>query len=511
MRNFLHIILCISMLILLSVPVNANDSLDQPDQMETASEETVVEPETQPHVHNYDILKSDTATCGAPGTATYACSCGEEIQQSSGATGRHSFGAVEYIDGNWHGAVCTGCGKEEKSDHSWDSGRMITEPDCTREGEQIFTCSGCRATYSRNLARTAHDYDPNLSSDSIHVCSVCGSSESHFWDAGEVSRRPTCKETGTFVRYCAICEMTLAETLEKLTVHTYDSACDPDCNVCGTKREIEHTFSTLWSNNYKGHWHECTKCGEQQDFSKHDAGPEATEKEDQICRVCKYIIEPKKNHVHKYEKQRSYDEVGHWFECTGCGNEKEYASHRFENDCDQECDICGYERENAHAFGDNWQMSNFEHWQVCTICKAESRREKHIPGDEASETAAQICTVCRFELVPRQEHVHDFGTAWTSTEDTHWQICSCGETSVPASHVWDSGKENKNGSITYTCIQCSMEKIVETPSSGVSGMIVVITLLALVCVGGIAALVIIMKSGRFDFIRRDEADSTNYE
>ena len=44
MRNFLHIILCISMLILLSVPVDANDSLDQPDQMETASEETVVEP-----------------------------------------------------------------------------------------------------------------------------------------------------------------------------------------------------------------------------------------------------------------------------------------------------------------------------------------------------------------------------------------------------------------------------------------------------------------------------------
>jgi len=490
MRKILCTFLCA--LICLTISVSAY-AVDFHGLEEKISDENGQENGDTQHTHSYDTLKSDTATCGEPGIATYICSCGEEMQTASAATGLHTYGSKQFVNSDNHKMVCAVCGTESYEAHSWDSGRIVSEASCIQEGEQIFSCSDCGGTYSRKLVKIGHAYDPNISDSSYHVCSVCQSRQSHAWNDGEVTRRPTCKDAGTFVYYCSICRMTLVEPLEKLTIHTYDSACDSDCNVCGTKRTIEHTFSTVWSKNYKGHWHECTKCGEQKDFAKHDPGPDATEKEDQVCLTCKYVVTPKKDHVHSYEKQWSFDEVGHWYECTGCKNEKEYAAHAFDDPCDSACNTCSYERDNCHSYEEKWQISNFEHWKVCILCNEESPREKHIPGSEASDDAAQVCTVCAFEISPKLEHSHQFGQKWFWTEDSHWQQCDCGEQLVPAPHIWDSGREGKGRTLIYTCTECSMEKTVETPTSGFSGILLIFILLALVCIGGIAALIIIFK------------------
>ena len=509
MRKLYHVILCIILAAIMLPTHAAAMGLENWQDLIQGGLENLI-PDQGEHTHSYDILKSNTATCTEPGTAVYSCRCGDEMEVPSEATGEHRYGAMEYLDLMQHSAVCTVCSERVAEDHTWDNGRTVTEANCSREGEQVFTCSGCQGIYSKKLARTGHNYDPAVSNETYHICSYCNQKESHYWDDGEVTKRPTCSETCTFVYYCSICQMKLVEPLEKLKSHTYDNACDPECNACGAKRDIEHTFSTVWSKNYKGHWHECTKCAEQKNFAKHTAGPEATEKEEQICLTCKYIIEPKKNHVHSYEKQRSYDEVGHWYQCTGCGNEKEYASHRYDNGCDPDCNTCGYERDNAHEYSEHWQMSNFEHWKVCAVCNLESDRQKHTPGEEATDQLAQVCTMCGFELMAKLEHVHDFGTEWFQKEDSHWQICICGEQSVPQSHIWDSGKELRNGSVIYTCTACSLEKTVETPSSGVPGMVILLMLLALVCLVGIAVLVFIMKWGYFT-TRKDEDYDANSE
>lgn len=494
MKKILDFLLCVTIFAALALPVCANGSTTLLSDLENVEQESAEAPSTgESHVHSFEILKSDTATCGAAGTATYACRCGEETQQSSPATGNHIYGSFEYVDTSDHKKTCSVCGNESFSSHSWDSGRTVTEANCLQEGQQVFSCIDCSGTYMRNIPKTGHQYDPASSDDTYHVCGVCKSLQSHAWDAGEVTRKPTCQESGTFEYYCSICQMTLVEPLAKLTPHTYDSACDPDCNICGTKRTTEHTFTTAWSKNYKGHWHECTKCGEQNDFSSHNPGPDATEDEEQVCLTCKYVITPKKNHVHKYEAQWSNDEVGHWHECTGCKNEKDYSSHVYDNDCDETCNVCEYERKNAHSYTDAWQMSSFEHWKTCSICSEESKREKHVPGPEASDQAAQTCKVCSFELEAKQEHTHDFGTEWFQTDDSHWQMCSCGEQSVPASHIWTAGEEHRSGSVTYVCTECGMEKKVESTAAGVSGVVIIFILVALVCAGAIAALVIIMK------------------
>lgn len=492
MNKIANIILCFILLMAQVVPVYAQDMVQNSDGSAIPQETTGDMLSEETHTHSYDRLISDSATCGQGGIAIYACTCGAETQISSQPTGNHSYGTDSYIDTSKHKKVCTVCGDERHSDHSWDSGHTVTEANCMQDGEQVFTCSDCGGTYSRKIPKTGHHYDPGISDNVYHVCSVCQSIQSHAWDAGEVTRRPTCKESGTFEYYCSICEMTLVEALAKLTTHTYDSACDPDCNVCGVKREIEHTFATAWSKNYKGHWHECTKCGEQKDFASHHTGPEATEETEQVCLTCKYVVTPKKDHVHKYDAQWSYDEVGHWHECTGCKNEKDYSSHKFDSSCDAVCNVCGFEREEVHSYDNGWQMSNFEHWQICSLCGEESSRERHIPGPEASAQTAQMCMVCAFELEPKQEHIHVFGPEWKQTDDGHWQVCSCGQQSVPESHVWVAGEEHRNGKVTYFCTECGMERQVEAAGSS-SVTVLLLILLALVCVGGIAALIVIMR------------------
>lgn len=495
MKKLFGMMLLAALLAAMALPVRAAETTAP------VTEETI--PRQEPHVHSFDTLISDTATCGAAGIATYGCSCGEESQQPSQATGQHSYSEAQYADESRHKRVCSVCGQESTEGHLWDNGQVSTPATCTQDGVTVFTCQDCGGTRKQKISRLGHVYDTAASDETNHVCGTCGHAERHAWNEGEVTVKPTCSSEGTFVYYCYICEMVLAEPIEPLDTHTYDSACDPDCNVCGRTRQIQHTFTTVWSKNYKGHWHECTKCGEQKDFAKHNPGPDATEDKEQICLTCSYVITPKKEHVHNYQKHWSDDEVGHWHECSGCGDEKDYASHTFDGPCDPTCNICGYEKENNHSYTDEWQMSKFHHWQICTLCSEESERQAHVPGPEATDTTAQVCTVCGFELSPVMNHVHDFGDTWIQTEDRHWQICECGEQSVPASHKWDEGTPRRNSTVLYTCTVCGLEKSVEAPASDFAKLIVILILLGLLCIGGIVAFVIILKRGGF---RRDGSD-----
>ena len=96
-----------------------------------------------------------------------------------------------------------------------------------------------------------------------------------------------------------------------------------------------------------------------------------------------------------------------------------------------------------------------------------------------------------------QEHTHDFGKVYIGEEDSHWQVCECGELSVPESHIWDKGRENKNNTITFKCTLCDTEKT-DAVSAGFPWLTVILGFLALLCIGGIAVLVILLKRGHFD-------------
>lgn len=464
-----------------------------------SAEETTAPETNLPHEHSWTI--TDTATCTAAGTVTKTCTCGAVETAESPAKG-HSYGSLSKVDDANHKTVCSACQDEVVSAHSWDGGTETTQATCKQAGVKTYTCTGCGATKTESIpVKTTHNFGDWDGTETTHTrtCRDCGKTESgsHSWGSGTVTRKPTCKEDGIRTYTCSGCSMIRVENIAKLTTHTYDSACDSQCNVCAATRTIEHTFTTIWSKNYNSHWHECTKCGEKKDEAKHVPGPGATEDKDQVCLTCGYVITAKKEHKHTYETEWTSDEVGHWHACTGktCEVESGYAAHVYDNACDPDCNTCGYERQDSHSYDtDGWLTSSFEHWNICAVCGEESKHEKHIAGPEATETDAQVCTVCSYELAPKLEHNHDFGPGYIVKEDSHWQECKCGELSVPEPHVWDNGTKNKNKTVTYSCTLCGAEKT-EEAKAGFPWLILVMVILMLICIGGIVAIVLILKRG----------------
>ena len=324
----------------------------------------------------------------------------------------------------------------------------------------------------------------------------------HTWIT--VTIPATCKDEGAKGTACGVCATVLeAEVIPKLTTHTYEHNCDTDCDVCGLVREITHKFNTAWSKNSQEHWHACTVCGEKNDVGKHYPGPAATEEKAQTCLTCGLVLTPKLNHTHKYENDWSGDDAAHWHACSGCEEEKDYAKHSFDNACDADCNACGYRRNASHDFGDTMESDESGHWGTCSVCGEETSPVAHTPGPEATQTEAQTCTVCDFELAPPTVHVHESGLNWKADNDGHWKECDCGEKLEAAAHNWDEGTENADTTVTYVCGGCGAEMTEGTPKEARDfpwGIVLIV--LILVAAGAGTALFFVLRQEKEDIFKK---------
>lgn len=440
--------------------------------------------ETSPCTHNWVEGNGIAATCTTVGERNFTCSLCSETKKETVAALGHSYGTETPVDDSNHVKTCSVCNASETAAHSWGEGSVTTQASCTAEGLRTFTCT-CGKTKTEKILKLEHDFNAWTKADASNHergCKNCTHKESgrHNWQE-EVIKAATCKEDGSKKKTCMVCGTGEIIVVSKLTTHTYDNVCDPDCNVCGEKRTTSHAYGSSWSRDYSGHWHECTKCGEKKDFRSHYPGPAATEDAPQTCVTCDYVITAQKEHKHSFAKTWSRDDSGHWYVCSSCDEKKDFAKHVYDSACDEDCNICDYENPNVHNYGNSWENDEKLHWKVCKICKETSEPEKHIAGPEATDTQAQLCTVCSYEITPIQEHEHAFGPDWMHDGKTHWQICTCGEQSVPAEHTWDDGTKNRDKTVTYLCTQCQAERTEE-----VSGFPwwVLILLLLLAAAGG---------------------------
>ena len=135
------------------------------------------------------------ATCGADGCIETVCSnCGEVI-------------ATKVIP-------ATG-------EHTWDNGKVTTEPTETTPGIRTYTCKSCGKTktevipatgthtfvFTKNVAPSCTEagYD-------LYTCRDCGASEQrnvkpalgHKWDNGTVTTEPTETDPGTMTYTCLL-------------------------------------------------------------------------------------------------------------------------------------------------------------------------------------------------------------------------------------------------------------------------------------------------------------------
>lgn len=479
MKKMIYPLLCMLLTVFLAVGVCAAETEPAavPADAQTSTGSGVeAPPESQPqtppentegsssedvHQHSWDAGSVTTApTCTETGVKTYACACGATSTETLAAIG-HSYG--DWVQGkSAHERSCTACGVVENGKHSI-SAKVTTKPTCKDKGVETSSCSVCGYSYTTELPVTSeHAYGEWDGSEASHFrsCSVCGlkDSGSHTWADELVTVKATCKEEGAIAQICTTCGGAIVEVLPKLTTHTYDNACDPECNICGHTREAEHKFSAVWSKNFKGHWHACSRCGEKKDMADHYPGPAATEEKDQICLTCGYVMTPKLGHTHKYSEIWSHDEEGHWHACEGCEEQEDFQEHGYDELCDAECNICGYLASVSHQYDDTWSSDESSHWSVCLLCDAVTEAEPHIPDLGAPAGGAVLCTVCGYEITPATVHIHEGSTPWNRDEANHWKTCDCGEVIDKTPHSWNGGVENADATITYRCTDCGAER-----------------------------------------------------
>ena len=87
----------------------------------------------------------------------------------------------------------------------------------------------------------------------------------------------------------------------------------------------------------------------------------------------------------------------------------------------------------AHMFSDEWTIDRYQHWHVCTVCRAkETERLNHFDQDDD-----HLCDTCGYQITD-----HTFGTDWSMDETSHWHACSmCGAKSDEAVHT-DANKDH---------------------------------------------------------------------
>ena len=213
------------------------------------------------HIHTYEATVT-APTCETPGFTTHICSvCQDRYTDAQTAPLGHSF--TNYVSDNnatctqngTQTAVCDRCDvtdtqvlEDTATGHSFDEGRITSEPSCTQEGEMIFTCS-CGEQYSTVLPANGHRYDTVVSPPSCeepgftsHTCSVCGDQYTdgqmpptgHSFDEGVITQKATCTAEGSMT-FCCNCGYQYTTVLPALG-HDYVPAgtIPPTCELSGS-------------------------------------------------------------------------------------------------------------------------------------------------------------------------------------------------------------------------------------------------------------------------------------
>lgn len=316
----------------------------------------------------------------------------------------HSYGDWQKYDGTYHQKTCAICSDSKEEEHSWNEGAVVSAPTCKDEGSKTYTCTACGETKTETMEKTLdHKYgnyqklDGNQHSS---TCSVCGNvlNASHNWDAGTVTKKETCKETGITKYTCTDCAATREETIPLST---------------------NHSFSAWQKVDDGKHTHSCSVCGKVETVDHNWNEGSVTKKP-----TCK-------------EKGTCV------YSCLGCGHTKTEelpvsTTHTYDHGCDKVCNVCSAERTTSHNY-DGWSRDFSEHWHECTECGEEKDRADHVPGPEATEENAQYCTVCDYMIKAALAHEHNYEETYKTDKTGHWYACTgCDERKDFAKHAFDN-------------------------------------------------------------------------
>lgn len=397
--------------------------------------------------HAYQSILIRDATCEADGKVLEICSRCGDMKNSSTPKGEHRYKTYTVkatcINPGYTVKECEVCGDRQITDitntlaHNYVA--HVTPATCTTGGQTVYRCDGCGSSFAG---------DPK---DAL----------GHNWNDGTVIAEPSCTGEGVKEYACTRCGETELETIPA-TGHTpgEGATClNPGtCTVCGAvlDKATGHNFKadvtapTCLKLGYTTFT--CESCGysyksDYTDPLGHDHKPVVTEPTcteggytTYICTRCEdsYVDDYTDALGHAWDNGRIVtDSV-----CDG------------EGVMEYRCERCGYHRLEAVS------------------------EKGHTPGEEATCTAAQLCTICGAVLAEPTGHSYKTEvSAPTCTElgYTTYTCEKCGD-SYDADYVnaaghtmsdWIVDKEattSAEGSKHRECVNCG--EVLETAVIG---------------------------------------------
>ena len=416
----------------------------------TADNTDVVDPDPNAHVASKEGIVLKEATCTTAGVKKNVC--------------EHCGASMGYV------AIAP--------DHTWDAGKVTTEPTCTKDGEKTYTCRVCEDTKTEVILAD------------------------HLWGEGEVTQEPTCGKDGVKTFTCTRegCDATKEEPIPATGNHNYEdegvipaNCTEPAkvgrvCTVCdavdGELISVGDPLGHKWDDGVlvddceKGQYvrYTCTRdgCGETYEEltelvepTEHEWVKDAEKSTEPTCtETGKTVSTCSKCGATKTEEVPA---LGHDMVATvvppTC-KDKGYTEHK--------CSLCDHTEPNT----------NF----------VDPDPNAHVPSEEGVVLKAATCTtagvkknVCAhcgasmgYVAIP-PSHTWDEGVeqpAATCTEDGEMlytcELCGATKTEViPATnHDWGEGVETKpatcgaDGVKTYTCSVCQATKTESIPATG---------------------------------------------
>ena len=218
----------------------------------------------------------------------------------------------------------------------------------------------------------------------------------------------------------------------------------------GTTTQIDYHFNDLFKvfklceadveNGYRynetAHWYICKNsdlCTVKFNYQEHFGG-NATCTNKAVCEACGYEYGDPLGHNKKY-----FDYVPET--CTTDGHLPYYYCDRCDKYFGRETDSLDTELNvfiipaTGHRYLTSWTFDSDSHWHKCEVCGSADKIEPHVSSGHATETAAETCTICGYEIAPMLGHIHAnnlmpvYAVKPTCTKDGNidYYVCSCGK------------------------------------------------------------------------------------
>ena len=358
-------------------------------------------------------------------------------------------------------ATCGICGQDYYGDHDLSHHNAVPHT-CTADGTvEYWDCSVCGKKFS----------DPNGTNEITNIADPNDPARHSLVKTDE--KAPTCTDNGNRAYWtCTECR----------NIFSDDAGLNPTTLADVTVFATGHSWSSDWSSDGTGHWHDCvnancpiTENNQKVGYAVHTPGADATETTPQTCDVCGYELAPALGHIHanhltfiaEVPETCTADGVKAHYECE-CG--KLFADDQAATEVTLESlKIAAH-----HTYGTDWESDNDDdHYHICSVCSGKADVTPHsydsgmitIPATETTEgVKTYTCSVChhtKTETVPKLSHTHSLSVDYSKDETGHWHTCSgCTEKVDFEAHTEDSGTvtvqptETTEGIRVYSCTVC---------------------------------------------------------